>query len=38
MVVLNLMPSTWKKKQADLCEFKANLVYIASSKPARTTE
>lgn len=27
-----------KQKQVDLCEFKANLVYIASSKPARTTE
>jgi hypothetical protein len=29
-----LVPALRRQRQADLCEFKANLVYIASSRPA----
>ena len=31
-------PSTWEAKQAELCEFKASLVYRVSSKTAKATE
>jgi hypothetical protein len=30
-------PSTQEAEQVDLCEFKASLVYIASSKTSRAT-
>ena len=28
----------WRQRQADLCEFKASLVYRASSRTARATQ
>ena len=31
-------PSTQRQRQVDLCEFKANLVYIVSSRTARKTQ
>ena len=31
-----VIPVLKRQRQADVCEFKANLVYIASSWPART--
>ena len=33
-----LIPVLGKQRQTDLCEFKASLVYITSSRPARDTE
>ena len=30
-----LIPALRKQRQADLCEFEASLVYIASSRTAR---
>jgi hypothetical protein len=32
------MPALRKPKQADLCEFKASLIYRASSRTARATQ
>ncbi|EGV97485.1 hypothetical protein I79_005144 [Cricetulus griseus] len=34
----HLNPSTQKQRQADLCEFKANLAYRVSSGTARATK
>ena len=33
-----LIPALGRQRQADLCEFKASLVYIVSSRPARATQ
>jgi hypothetical protein len=33
-----LIPALGRQKQADLCEFKASLVYKSSSRPARATQ
>jgi hypothetical protein len=35
MMVLPLIPELRRQRQVDLCEFKATLVYIGSSKIAR---
>ena len=32
-----LIPALRRQRQADLCEFEASLVYIASSRTARAT-
>lgn len=37
VVGLIFIPALGRQKQVDICEFKVNLVYIAISKPARTT-
>jgi hypothetical protein len=29
---------SWKQRQMDLCEFKASLFYIVSSRPARASQ
>lgn len=33
-----LTPTLWRQKQAEVCNSKANLVYVQNSKPARNTE
>jgi hypothetical protein len=33
-----LIPAFEKQRQMDICEFKASLVYIAFSRPAKATE
>lgn len=33
-----LMPALRRKRQVELCEFKANLVYIVNSREARVTQ
>jgi hypothetical protein len=33
-----LIPALWSQRQANLCEFKASLVYRASSRTARATQ
>jgi len=38
IVVHTFNPSTWESKASELCEFKASLVYIVSSKTARATQ
>lgn len=39
MVAHMFTPLFWESEQADdLCEFKASLVYIESSRPARATQ
>lgn len=32
-----LKPSNWETKAGDLCELEVNLIYLASSMPARVT-
>jgi hypothetical protein len=36
VVVYTLIPALGRQKQVDFCEFKANLVYILSSRPSST--
>lgn len=33
-----MMSALWRQRPAGLCGFQATLVYIVSSRPARTTE
>jgi hypothetical protein len=35
---MSLIPALRKQRQADLCEFKASLVYRASSRISRATQ
>jgi hypothetical protein len=35
---MNFIPTFESQKKGDLCEFKASLVYVASSRPARATK
>ena len=34
---MSLIPALGRQRQGDLCEFEASLVYILSSRTARTT-
>jgi hypothetical protein len=38
MVAHTFNSSTWRLRQADLCEFKASLVYIENSRPTEATQ
>jgi hypothetical protein len=33
-----LVPTPWRKRQEDLCQFEASLVYRVSSRTSRTTQ
>jgi hypothetical protein len=37
-VVAHNIPALWRQRQADLCEFKASLNYIESSRTAMATQ